>query len=142
MDYEAYRKRYFIDPAPQQRFNFKGLLGATLYYQDYQEALAFYTKVLGPPAYVEDENTHGWQVGETWLTLFPSKNGNPQNVEVPLYVDSPEEVDRLYQAFIASGAKGEPPDNNLMYEPVQICILTDPFGVSILIACSLVEQNI
>ena len=139
MDYETYRKKYFIDPQPEPRFNFSGALGTTLYYQDYQEALAFYTQVLGPPAYIEGENTHGWKIGDTWLTLFPSKSGNPTNVEVPFFMASPQEVDRLYEAFIAAGAKGDPPENGIMYRPVRLCVLTDPFGVSLLIACNLPE---
>lgn len=131
MDYESYRKQNFVDPQPEARFAFAGLLGATLYYQDYPAALAFYTEVLGPPAYIEGEYTHGWQVGDTWLTLFPAKNGNPTNVEVGFYVQTPEEVDRLYQAFVSAGAQGEPPIDTLMYEPVRMCVLTDPFGVSL-----------
>jgi len=139
MDYQTCRKKYFKHPAPLPRFSFSGALGATLYYQDYEEALGFYEKVLGPPAYIEGENTHGWQVGSTWLTLLRGKNGNPKNVEVPFFVETPEEVDRLYEAFVAAGAKGEPPANDLMYEPVRMCVLTDPFGVSILVGCFLQE---
>ena len=131
MDYESYRKQNFVDPQPESRFAFAGILGATLYYQDYTAALAFYTEVLGPPAYIEGEHTHGWQIGETWLTLFPSKQGNPINVEVGFYVETPAEVDRLYAAFLAAGATGEPPIDTLMYTPVRMCVLTDPFGVSL-----------
>ena len=98
MDYETYRKNFFTTPSPEQRFAFAGLFGASLYYQDYLAALAFYTKVLGPPAYIEGEHTHSWTVGSTWLTLFPSKGGDPTNVEVGFYVDTPEEVDRLTNA--------------------------------------------
>lgn len=139
MDYQTYRKKYFVDPAPEPRFRFSGTLGATLYYQNYEEALGFYEEVLGPPAYIEGENTHGWQVGSTWLTLLRGKNGNPKNVEVPFFVETPEEVDRLYEVFVEAGAKGEPPANELMYEPVRMCVLTDPFGVSILVGCFLKE---
>jgi catechol 2,3-dioxygenase-like lactoylglutathione lyase family enzyme len=139
MDYESYRKAYYVKPAPEPRFQFAGLHGATLYYQDYQEALAFYTQVLGPPAYIEGEHTHGWQVGQTWLTLFPSKSGNPANVEVPFFVDTAEEVDRLCEAFLEAGAKGDPPQDTLMYRPVRMCVLEDPFGVSLSVVCWLAE---
>ena len=81
MDYETYRKNYFVNPQPKSLFDFAGIHGATLYYQDYQSALAFYKQVLGPPNYVEGKNTHGWEIGQTWLTLFPSEVGNPKNVE-------------------------------------------------------------
>ena len=139
MDYESYRKKYFVDPAPEQRFNFAGLHGATLFYQDYQEALAFYQKVLGPPAYVEGEFTHGWQVGNTWLTIFPSKEGGPKNMELPFVMAAPEAVDKLYQAFIDAGVEGEAPIETLMYQPVRMAVLTDPFGVSISIVCFMGE---
>jgi len=135
MDYESYRKAYYANPAPEPRFKFAGLHGATLYYEDYQEALAFYTRVLGPPAYIEGEHTHGWQVGETWLTLFPSKAGNPINVEVQFHVISPEEVDRLYQTFLDAGAKGDPPVETLMYRPVRMAVLEDPFGATVSVVC-------
>jgi len=135
LDFETYKKNYYVDPQPEPRFHFAGAWGATLYYEDYQKALAFYREVLGPPAYIEGENTHGWRIGETWLTLFPSKKGNPQNLEVPFFVETPEEVTRLYEALIAAGAQGEPPGDTLMYRPVRTAFLTDPFGVSLLIAC-------
>lgn len=131
MDFEEYRKKYFVDPQPAPRFKFSGILGTALYYQDYQAALDFYSTVLGPPAYIEGDNTHSWILGGTWLTLFPSKAGNPTNIEVPFHVETSNEVDRLYQAFIDAGAKGEEPINTLMGEPVRMCVLTDPFGVSI-----------
>jgi hypothetical protein len=131
MDYETYRKQNFIDPQPESRFDFSGLFGATLYYQEYAAALDFYRAALGPPNYIEGEHTHGWKVGQTWLTLFPAKKGNPTNVEVGFYVETPEEVDRLYRALIEAGAQGEPPIDTLMYTPVRMCILTDPFGVSL-----------
>ncbi|MEN8242022.1 MAG: VOC family protein [Chloroflexota bacterium] len=137
MDYETYRKNFFTDPLPEQRFAFAGLFGATLYYQDYPAALAFYTEVLGPPAYIEGEHTHSWTVGSTWLTLFPSKGGDPTNLEVGFYVETPEEVDRLTNAFITAGAKGEPPIDTMMHVPVRMSVLTDPFGVNIAVIARL-----
>ena len=50
MDYETYRSKYFVDPAPQPRYNFIGNFGVTLFYEDYEAALTYYTQVLGPPA--------------------------------------------------------------------------------------------
>ena len=131
MDYEEYKKKYFVDPQPDPKFKFSGILGTALFYKEYQAALDFYSKVLGPPAYIEGEYTRSWILGETWLTLFPSKTGNPTNIEVPFWVETPDEVDRLYQSFIDAGASGEPPIDTLMGEPVRMCVLTDPFGVSI-----------
>lgn len=131
MDYNTYRKKFFANPMPEQRFSFAGLFGATLFYQDYPAAMAFYNKVLGPPAYVEGEHTHSWKVGSTWLTLLPSKSGNPTNVEVGFYVETPEEVDRLAKAFIAAGAAGNPAIDTLMHIPVRMAILTDPFNVNL-----------
>lgn len=130
MDYEEYRRKYFIDPPPQERYEAQGILGATLYYQDYQAALDFVRQVFGNPVYVEGEFTHGWRIGRSWLTVFPAKKGIPTNVDIPLYLQSAGEVDRLYAAFIEAGAIGEEPQNTLMYEPVRMAIVTDPFGAS------------
>lgn len=130
MDYAEYVRRFFRDPVPPERFSTLGLIGATLYYEDYAAALEFVTKVFGEPIYKEGENTHGWRLGLSWLTLFPGKAGNPTNVEVPLYMKSAQELDKLYAAFIAAGASGAAPQNTLMYEPVRMAILTDPFGVT------------
>lgn len=139
MDYEEYKEKYFVDPQPESRFKFAGILGTALFYQDYQAALDFYSKVFGPPAYIEGKNTRSWILGDTWLTLFPSKDGNPRNIEVPFHVETEEEVDRLYKAFVDSGAIGDPPINTLMGEPVRMCVLTDPFGVSISVVSKRIE---
>ena len=129
MDYEEYRQRYYTDPSPPQKFKFSGIQGATLFYQEYAQALAFFRQVFGEPAYVEGEFTHGWQLGRSWLTVFPAKEGSPTNLEVPIYLQTPQEVNRLYAAFTAAGAQGEPPSNTLMYTPVHMTVVTDPFGV-------------
>lgn len=130
MNYEEYRRKYFVDPAPQERFDAEGILGATLYYQDYQAALDFIRQIFGDPVYVEGENTHGWRIGRSWLSVFPAKEGGPSNTEIPIYLQSAEEVDRLYKAFLDAGATGEEPQNTLMYEPVRMAIVTDPFGAT------------
>lgn len=129
MDYEEYRKKFYADPAPPQTFKFSGIQGATLFYQEYAQALVFFRQVFGEPAYVEGEFTHGWQLGRSWLTVFPAKEGSPTNLEIPIYLQTPQEVDRLYTAFIAAGAQGEPPIDTLMYTPVHMTVVTDPFGV-------------
>jgi hypothetical protein len=130
VDYEEYRRKFFRDPAPRERFFTHGVIGVTLYYEDYAPALSFITKVFGEPVYKEGNTTHGWRLGSSWLTVFPAKSGNPTNVEVPIYLKSVEELDKLHAAFIAAGAKGEDPQNTLMFEPVRMAILTDPFGVT------------
>lgn len=133
MDYESYKKAYFTDPIPQPRFGFIGLYGFALYIKDYQAALKYYTDVLGPPAYVEDKSTHGWQIGNAWLTLFPSNDNDPQNMEIHILMESAPEAERLHKAFIDAGGKGDPPSDQLMYEPFRFCFLKDPFNTSILI---------
>jgi uncharacterized glyoxalase superfamily protein PhnB len=137
MEFEEYKKKYFADPPPEQNFKFSGILGATLYYQDYPSALAFFRQVLGEPAYVEGQYTHGWQVGKSWLTVFPSKAGTPTNIEVPIYLKSAKEVDKLYTAFIAAGAEGSSPEDTLMYAPVRMTVVTDPFGVQFTLAAEI-----
>ena len=137
MDYEAYRQAHFVEPAPQPRFGLAGLHGFALFVRDYEAAIAYYTTVLGPPAYVEGESTQGWQIGTSWLTLFPSESGNPDNVEVHILMATPAEADRLHGAFIAAGGTGEPPSDQLMYEPIRYCAVRDPFGTNLLIVARL-----
>ena len=106
MDYAAYRKAYFVDPAPELRFAFLGVFDIALHYDRYDEALVFYNRVLGPPAYVEGDSTHGWRIGGSWLTLFPARQGNPGNLELTLVMASPAEAERLQEAFIEAGGTG------------------------------------
>jgi hypothetical protein len=133
MDYETYKDKYFVKPQPEPRFEYLGLNGVALFFEDYQAALDYYSAVLGPPAYVEGEFTHGWRIGNSWLTLFPSKSGNPHSVELTINMPTPEQAQRLQQAFIAAGGVGEPPSDQLMYEPIRYCAVTDPFGTEIII---------
>lgn len=132
MDYETYKRDYFVDPPPEPRFEV-ATRGATLFYQDYERAIAFYSEVLGPPAYVEGAGTKSWILGDTWLTLLRGTNGNPTNIEVPFVAASPAEADRLQAAFIAAGGSGPEPIDTLMGEPVRYCPVTDPLGVELLV---------
>lgn len=133
MNYESYRQQFFVTPAVEPRFEFRGIHGATLFFQNYETAVVYYTAVLGPPNYVEGSGTRGWQLGQTWLTLLKGNKGNPQNVEVPLVMQTPAEAERLQAAFIKAGGQGEAPSDQLMYEPVRFCPVQDPFGTAILI---------
>ena len=133
MDYETYQKNYFTDPAPQPRYNFRGDFGVTLFYQDYEAAIAYYERVLGPPAYVEGQGTRGWRIGKGWLTLLKGTSGNPCNLEITFLVSSPGEAETLQQAFVEAGGAGPAPSDELMYEPIRYCAVTDPFGVNLLI---------
>lgn len=133
MDFQPYKKKYYVEPTPKQQFEFDGLQGAVLFIEDYSAAVDFYQQVLGPPAYVEGENTKGWQLGDTWLTLFPAKHGNPTNMELNIVMKTAKEADRLQQAFVDAGAQGSEAHDTIMYVPIHACPVTDPFGVSILI---------
>ena len=135
MDLETYRKKYFVKPTPIQRFKFGGLQGLTLYFSDYYDAILYYESVFGPPAYIEGEFTRGWQIGNTWLTLLKGKDGNPQNVEVMIYMQTLQEVASLKDAFVNAGGIGSDPADQLMYERVHSCSVIDPFGTNILITC-------
>jgi len=140
MDYAAYRKAYFTDPAPEPRFAISGVFDIALHFELYDEALAFYNRVLGPPAYVEGDSTHGWRVGGSWLTLFPARQGNPINAEITLLMESPAEAERMQEAFIEAGGTGEELFNDMMYEPLRFCPVVDPFGTKFLIVARL-ENN-
>ena len=137
MDYDAYRRQFFANPAPQPRFEFVGLHGVTLYFGDYAAAVAYYQSVLGPPGYIEGDFTRGWRVGNTWLTLLKGAGGNPQNVEVTFVMQTPAQAESLQAAFIEAGGVGEAPSDQLMYKPVRYCPLSDPFGTHILVICPL-----
>lgn len=65
MDYEIYRQNYFVDPPPKPRLNFAGIYGFSLFFEAYEEALDYYSRVFGPPAYKEGDFTRGWKLGET-----------------------------------------------------------------------------
>lgn len=133
MDYQSYKKKFFIQPPPKSRFELRGFFQVALFFNQYQAALDYFTKVLGPPAYVEGDSTHGWCLGSGWLTLFPANSGNPGNMELTIHAASPGEAERLQQAFIEAGGSGEPPSDQLMYEPIRYCHVKDPFGTDILI---------
>jgi uncharacterized glyoxalase superfamily protein PhnB len=139
MDYNEYRKAYFVQPPPQGRFRFVGSFGTTLYYEDYQQAIAFYERALGPPSYLEGESTRGWPVGKGWLTLLRGKSGNPRNVEITLELATVEQAEALQQAFLSAGAEGQTPSDQLMYRPIRACPVIDPFGLEIMIIAHLKE---
>ena len=128
-DYEIYRKNYFVDPAPEPRFSMTRIGGMSLSIEDYEAGVAFYTQVLGPPAYVEGDDTHGWPIGTSWLTLFRAQKGRVDNVELQIEVASTDEVDRMIAALIEAGATaGLAPQDVLCYEPIRMGYVTDPFG--------------
>jgi hypothetical protein len=139
MDYEAYRKAFFTEPPPETRFDYEGLNGLALYFQEYESAIQYYENVLGPPGYVEGQGVRGWRIGNSWLTLFRSDRGNPQNIEATIVMKSPEEAERLQAEFIKAGGEGEEPSDELMYEPIRMCPVRDPFGTNILIISSLMS---
>lgn len=140
MDYNAYKNKFFTNPPPKPRFDFQGTVGCTLFFEDYQAAIAYYEKVLGPPAYVEGEGTRGWQIGESWLTLLHGQSGNPANVEVTFVMATPAEAEALHRAFIDAGGQGPAPSDELMYEPIRYCSVSDPFGLGLLIISPLENQ--
>ena len=133
MEYEEYRRAFFVDPPPEPRFGVASTGGAVIFVEDYEAAVAYYRAVLGDPAYVEGENTHGWRLGDSWLTVFPGTDGGPRNTEIQILMESPAEAERLQAAFIAAGGSGPEPSDQLMYEPIRSCPVTDPFGTDILI---------
>ena len=135
MNYEEYKDKYFAKPQPAPKFEYVGLNGTALFFENYTAALEYYTIVLGPPAYSEGESTRGWRIGNSWLTLFPSKTGNPKNTEVSFVMKTPAEAERLQRAFIDAGGTGIHPSDQLMYAPVRMCPVTDPFGTEIIVIC-------
>jgi hypothetical protein len=137
MDFDEYRRTYFVEPAPEQRFEFRSSFGTAVYYEDYAEAILFYEKVLGPPAYMEGDGTRGWPIGNGWLTILKGGQGNPQNVEITLEVESAAQAEALQADFIQAGAMGGEPSDQLMYRPIRSCPVVDPFGLQIMVVAPL-----
>jgi catechol 2,3-dioxygenase-like lactoylglutathione lyase family enzyme len=140
MDEDAYRQAYFTDPAPAPRFPFAGIAGVSLYVKRYKEALAFYSAVLGPPAYREGASTHGWRIGPDWLTLFPAEANGPANMDVTVRLASPAAVADLREAFITAGATSDPPSDQLLYEAVRYARVVDPFGAVWILISPLAQE--
>ena len=124
-------------------FRVVGLRYPSFYLLEFEGAVAFYTAVFGPPL-VDQDTLKGWQLGDTWLTLFPASaegkiaQENPRNAEFAVQVAAPEQVDALYHALLAAGASScwEPEDTE-MYEPMRFCCLDDPFGIRVDVFCPL-----
>ena len=128
----------------QRSYNVVGLNYVSLYIKDLREAIAFYSQIFGPPESInENGKIHGWRMGSTWLTLFPSTAGtardsNPRNAEFAIQVSAAEEVDALYRTLIAAGAQEcMQPADTAMYEPMRFACVDDPFGVRMDIYCPL-----
>ena len=132
------------DQSQERMFNIVDLNYVSLYIEEFQAAIEFYTDVFGAPENVDEGGEIiGWRMGATWLTLFPSKESphpgsNPRNAEFAIQVAKPNQVDALYQAFIDAGAKkGWEPFDTEMYEAMRFSNVDDPFGVRIDIICPL-----
>lgn len=123
----------------------------SLYIEDYDEAIEFYSRVFGKPETAitggEAGAIHGWRMGATWLTLFPSQQGsapnsNPRNTEFAIQVAEPQQVDALYAALVAAGASaGWEPKDTEMYDPMRFSYVDDPFGTRIDIICLLPKEE-
>jgi catechol 2,3-dioxygenase-like lactoylglutathione lyase family enzyme len=125
-----------------------GLGYMSLYMRDLEQAVAFYTRFFGPPILGgTDGEYYGWQMGSTWLTVFPSRGGtapdhNPRNAEFAIQVSRPGEVDLLYQALTDAGAIScTQPLDTRMYDPMRFACVDDPFGVRLDIYCPLSESE-
>jgi predicted enzyme related to lactoylglutathione lyase len=115
----------------------------TLYYEDFEEAVQFYSQLFGPPEVGQQSHANGWRMGATWLTLFRAKAGptpgaNPCGTEFAVQVADPQDVDDLYRRMMELGAaEVMPPQNTEMYEPMRFACVDEPLGVRIDIYCRL-----
>ena len=131
--------------APGSRpFHILDLNYVSLYIEDFTEAIGFYEQIFGAPETADEAGQiYGWRMGATWLTLFPSQQGNykgsnPRNSEFAIQVSKPEEVDILHQLYINAGAKScWAPEDTSMYEEMRFSCVDDPFGVRIDVYCPL-----
>jgi predicted 3-demethylubiquinone-9 3-methyltransferase (glyoxalase superfamily) len=130
MNFDEYRRKYYRREVADQDWAIEGMRGYSIYVSSYAEALIFYSEIFGEAHYKEKDFTYGWRLGDAWFTLFPSEKGDPLNVEITVYLQSKMEVDRLSQVFLKAGARGKKAEETLMYVPVYVSFLQDPFGLS------------
>lgn len=146
MNYQEYRAAYHKDTA--SRYAFDRGFSAALYTPEYRNAVAFYSRVLGDPQYVEGELTHGWRIGNGWLTLFPleyldgydRQAGRLNPVELQFHLDGLSQLRALRAAFISAGGRGPEPSRELMYVPLWFAPLEDPFGNRVILTADLPEE--
>ncbi len=131
-------------PEPITKSSVIGLGYFSVYVLDFERAIAFYSRVFGPPkASAASGRHHGWQMGNSWLTVFDGAVGasvaaNPRNAEFALQVTTVAEVNALYDALIAAGGTAAmKPAGTEMYEPMYYGCLDDPFGLRIDVYCQL-----
>lgn len=124
-------------------YRIRALRFPSFYLKDFAAASEFYTSIFGAPE-TDAEQIKGWRLGDTWLTLFPAlglapdHDANPRNAEFALEVETPAEVDALFAAFVAAGAKGcMDPSDTEMYEPMRFAAVDDPFGIRVDVYCPL-----
>jgi len=67
------------------------------------------------------------------VLAFTKGISNPKNVELTIKMPNATEVERLQKAIITTGGTGDLPSDELMYEPIRYCLVTDPFGTEIII---------
>jgi PAS domain-containing protein len=147
MDYQEYRAKYHKNTTP--RYNFDRGFSAALYTAEYAKAVDFYSVALGEPQYVEGENTRGWRIGDSWLTLFPlealdgydGQRAALNPVELQFHLEGEAELRRLRSALLAAGAQGPEPSEELMYVPLLFAPVRDPFGNRLLLTADLVHGD-
>ena len=72
---------------------------------------------------------------------FPPECENSTNVELQLGVGTPAEADWLYAAFVAAGGRGEGSCDTLMFDPVRLCSVQDPFGTKLIVTAQQVWRS-
>jgi len=133
MKYTDYRKQYFTKTTKLEA----RITGIDMYLHDWAKAVAFYTHLLGKPRYQEGPDIHGWELGTTWLTIFPDY-GNPDRTQsFTICMPTVKQAESLQKKCENLGAKIRPPSNQLMYKPIRHCPVTDPFGNEVLITAKL-----
>ena len=121
----------------------------SFYVEDLDAARAFYEKLLGPTKYTEGDGIVGLRLGDDWLTLFRAKDGphpdaGPRNCEFAIRVNTPEDVDAVYERMVELGAKpikGYGPTDTWMYEKMRFACIDDPFGIRVDVVCPLPAEE-
>ena len=117
----------------------------SIYVDDMEAADAFFSAICGPCPFTEP-NLKGWKLGDTWITVFPSKfgpqkGGDPTNTEFAIRVKTPEDVDRLFDRMVELGSTPySKPEDTWMYKRMRFSCLDTPFGLRLDSLCPLPEK--
>ena len=101
-------------------------------------------KIIVPPGTIHQMQNVAIEPAQViWHTkpALRAVEGNPRNAEIQLAMSSEEDAGRLQKAFLDAGGQVEDPAEVLMFEPVKIYPLVDPFGTNLLLSSGILTTT-